>query len=164
MTRGDALLPAAGLWRRFMSIAYECVLLFGVLFFFNYAFSALTQFKGQTGPMLWAFQVFNVIVLGVYFAGLWSDGRRTLPMKTMHVRLTTLTGEPVGRGRAVVRFAVALALIVVGIAAGRYVHPLLGMLVVAGQVWAVFDRDRQTLYDRVSGTRLVHDRAAAAPR
>ncbi len=93
-------LPAAGLWRRFMSIAYECVLLFGVLFFFGYAFSSLTQYKGHPGPALWAFQAFITLVLATYFGWFWSDGRQTLPMKTMQIRLTGPGDATVGRGRA----------------------------------------------------------------
>ena len=154
---GAATLPAAGLWRRFMSITYECVLLFGVLFFFNYAFSALTQYKGQPGPMHWAFQAFNVLVLGAYFAGQWSDGRRTLPMKTMQLRLVTREGAAVGRARAVGRFLVALAILVAAAAAGTYVHWSLWVLLLASPAWALFDREQQAPYDRIAGTRLVHD-------
>src|SRR5690606_9285611 len=37
--------PPAHPWRRFMGFAYEAVLLFGVVWFADYAFSALTQFR-----------------------------------------------------------------------------------------------------------------------
>ena len=36
-------LPASP-WRRFMSCVYDGIVLFGVLFFFGYAFSALAQY------------------------------------------------------------------------------------------------------------------------
>ena len=48
--------PVADPWRRLMCVAYECVLLFGILFFFGYAFSALAQFKGDPGVGRWFFQ------------------------------------------------------------------------------------------------------------
>jgi uncharacterized RDD family membrane protein YckC len=154
-------LPAAGLWRRFMSIAYECVLLFGVLFFFGYAFSSLTQYKGHPGPALWAFQAFITLVLATYFGWFWSDGRQTLPMKTMQIRLTGPGDATVGRGRALARFAAALGLLVAAAAAGTYVHGALWLLLLASPVWAFFDRDHQAPYDRIAGTRLVHVAAAS---
>src|SRR5690606_16041910 len=42
---------AADPWRRLMGAIYECVLLFGVLWFADYLFSALTRFQGEAGPM-----------------------------------------------------------------------------------------------------------------
>ena len=39
--------PAANPWRRLMGVVYESVILFGVIWFADYAFSALTQFRGE---------------------------------------------------------------------------------------------------------------------
>jgi len=138
-----------------MCIAYECVLLFGVLFFFGYAFSALVQFKGHPGPMRWAFQLFVVLVLGVYFGWLWSDGRRTLPMKTMSVKLETSAGHVPGLGRALARFAAAAAMMVLAVGAGALLHPVFAVLIVVPFAWTLLDRDHRALYDVMAGTRLV---------
>ena len=138
-----------------MCISYECVLLFGVLFFFGYAFSALAQFKGESGQARWAFQVFVTMVLGIYFGWSWSQGRRTLPMKTMSVRLETTDGHPLTVARALTRFLAALGMLVASIAGGAAVHPLLYVAVLLPYAWVLVDRDRRALYDLVSGTRLV---------
>src|SRR5690606_29610389 len=61
--------PPAHPWRRFMGFAYEAVLLFGVVWFADYAFSALTQFRGHPGALRTAFQWFTLAVLAVYFTG-----------------------------------------------------------------------------------------------
>jgi uncharacterized RDD family membrane protein YckC len=140
-----------------MCIAYEGVLLFGVLFFFGYAFSALTQFKGAPGGLRWAFQVFILLVLAAYFTWFWSEGRRTLPMKTMGVRLVTSSGETVSVARALWRFAAACAMLVVAIGAGTYLHPGLSILLLIPAGWSLVDRDHRALYDIVCGTRLAHD-------
>jgi uncharacterized RDD family membrane protein YckC len=140
-----------------MCIAYEGVLLFGVLFFFGYAFSALAQFKGEPGPMLWAFRIFVLLVLGVYFVWSWSDGRRTLPMKTMGVRLTDARGEPPSVARTLCRFVAAVAMLIGAIAAAVYLHPALAILLLAPATWSLIDRDHRTLYDIACGTRLVYD-------
>lgn len=147
--------PPAGPWRRFMCVAYECVLLFGVLFFFGYAFSALAQFKGHPGPMRWAFQAFVLLVLAAYFGWSWSEGRRTLPMKTMSVRLERRDGGTPGLGLALLRFAVATAMIVAVIAVSTLVHPAFGVLFLAPFASTMIDRDHRALYDIVCGTRLV---------
>jgi len=154
--------PPAGAWRRLMCIAYECVLLFGVLFFFGYAFSALTRFKGAPGELRWAFQIFILLVLAAYFTWFWSEGRRTLPMKTMDVRLVTRSGAPVSVPRALCRFAVACAMLVAAVAAGTYLHPGLAVLLLVPAGWALVDRDRRALYDLVCGTRLAHE--AGSPK
>ena len=56
-------LPSATPWRRLMAITYESIILFGVLWFADYAFSALTQFRGETGPLRTAFQIFTGILM-----------------------------------------------------------------------------------------------------
>jgi len=149
--------PPASPWRRLMCVAYECVLLFGVLFFFGYAFSSIVQFKGEPGPMLWAFRGFVVLVLAAYFGWSWSEGRRTLPMKTMSVTLQTRDGRPVSLARALARFVVAGAMLVAAVGAGATVHPALGLLVFLPFAWTLADRDRRALYDLVCGTRLVYE-------
>lgn len=149
----------AGPWRRLMCIGYEGVLLFGVLFFFGYAFSALTQFRGAPGALRWAFQGFIALVLAVYFVWSWSGARRTLPMKTMSVRLVDAQGAPLTVPRALARFVAAAAMMVATVAAGAYVHPGLALLLVLPAAWSLVDPQRRALYDIVSGTRLVCDRS-----
>ena len=148
-------LPDADPWRRFMCVAYEGVILFGVVFFFAYGFSALTQYKGQDGMLRNVFQAFMFCVLGVYFVWFWSKGRRTLPMKTMGVTLVDQAGAPAGRGRALVRYLAASAGWALPLALAAWVHPGTIVLVVLPFVPTFFDAQRRALYDIVSGTRLV---------
>ena len=150
------MMPPATPWRRMMCIAYECILLFGVLFFFGYGFSALVQFKGAPGPLRWAFQAFVFLVLAAYFTWSWSEGRRTLPMKTMMVDVLTDDGRRLGRGQAFLRFFSAFAMLVIAAAAGSFLHPALWLLMLLPFVWALVDKERRALYDLLAGTRLVH--------
>jgi uncharacterized RDD family membrane protein YckC len=61
-------------------------------------------------------------------------------MKTWHIRLVREDGSRVGIGRGLHRFAIAL----------------LGTLAMGfGFLWAFWDRDRQFLHDRLTGTALV---------
>ncbi len=159
-----AALPAspADPWRRLMSAVYEGVILFGVIFFFAYGFSALTTFRGGEGMLRTAFQVYLFLVLGVYFTWFWSKGRRTLPMKTMGVELVvTASGRPPGTARAAARYVVAsaffwglLAIVWKQSAWWLFLWPL-------PFAWSLFDRRRRALYDVLAGTMLV--RSADAP-
>lgn len=158
------LAPAADPWRRFMGFAYEAVLLFGVVWFADYAFSALTQFRGDPGALRSAFQWFTLGVLAVYFTGFWSAGRRSLPMKTMALQLQTHDGKAVPVARALARFALASALAIGALAAGFRVHPALYALLAVPYLWSFFDRDRRALYDVLVGTRLAHVDPAPALR
>lgn len=159
-----ARLPAAGLWRRFMGMTYEAIILFAVVFFFGYGFSALLRFQGELGVLRDLFQWFLVLVLGTYFTWFWSLGRRTLPMKAVALLITDREDRPVSTLRALLRFLLAalMALAAAGLAA-RF-HPA---FLVAGLVplaWCLIDPDRQALYDRLAGTRLVvSDPKATAP-
>jgi uncharacterized RDD family membrane protein YckC len=149
-------LPAASPWRRMMGITYESIILFGVIWFADYAFSALTQFRGEPGLLRHAFQAFTVTVLGAYFGYFWSGGRVSLPMKTLSLAVQTSAGQAPSALRALLRFALALVLPVAAIGAGHLVSGWLYLLVPASWLWCLVDRDRQSLHDRLSGTRLVN--------
>jgi roadblock/LC7 domain-containing protein len=81
-----------------------------------------------------------VLVLFAYFSAFWLRSGQTLAMKTWRIRLVARDGGPISPGQA----------------AGRFLLALLGlMLGGAGFFWALVDRDRQFLHDRLMGTRLV---------
>ena len=138
-----------------MSIAYEGVILFGVVFFFGYAFSAVTRWQGHPGALRWAFQAYMFVVLGVYFGWFWSEGRRTLPMKTMALVLQCRDGAPVSRIRALGRYAIAGSWVAGWLGGAQAGSPWLGLAIFIPFFWPFLDRDRRALYDIASGTRLA---------
>lgn len=148
------LVPATP-WRRFMCIAYEGILLFGVLFFFGYGFSALAQFKGEPGVMRWIFQGFILLVLAVYFTWSWSEGRQTLPMKTMGVVLMTSESQQLSRARALARYMVTVALYVGCIWLTANLHPAFFVMLGIPLGWTIFDSRYRSLYDVLSDTQLL---------
>ncbi len=120
-------------------MAYELLLLLGVLFAFTYLFliPGLVLDETWRRPLL---QISALTVCGIYFVWLWRHGGQTLPMKTWHLRLVSAGGGPVTVRQAVARYVLACVLI-----------PAAGI----GVLWALLDSDRQFLYDRLAGTRLV---------
>ena len=131
--------PTPGILRRVAGMAYELLLLLGVLFVSTYAFLifGLALEHSWRRPLL---QVWALTVCGIYFVWLWRHGGQTLPMKTWHMRLTSASGGPLSLRQAVARYLLACVLI-----------PAAGI----GIVWALLDPDRQFLYDRLAGTRIV---------
>ena len=148
-------LQSAGIWRRFMSMVYEGIMLFGVLFFFGYAFSALLRFQGHPGVLRDLFQWFLMLLLGLYFTWFWSLGRRSLPMKTVALLIVDKQNKPISSLRAMARFIIAGILGLLPLALAAKVHPAFFLLALLPLAWCFVDADRQSLYDRLSGTRLV---------
>jgi uncharacterized RDD family membrane protein YckC len=141
-----ALSPASFLVR-ISAMVYELLLVTAVLFvaslpflLFFLAGGAETGWRLLTGWKHVVFQLYLTGVLFAYFSAFWMRSGQTLAMKTWRIRLVRLDGGRLTLQQSALRFALALA----------------GLLLAgAGFWWALFDRDRQFLHDRLAGTRLV---------
>ncbi|MFN5513012.1 MAG: RDD family protein [Burkholderiales bacterium] len=156
---GSSIVPA-GAWRRFMCAGYEGLILFGVVIFFGYAFSAVTRFEGhlpQTAGLRLAFQVYLLVVVGAYFSWFWSRGRRTLAMKTLGVRLVDHTGAALSPARAMARYVVALICIALPLGLAKGIGIIGLLLLPIPFMLALVLPSRNTLYDLIAGTRLIID-------
>jgi len=143
----DALAPAAAsldaapsILRRLASMLYESILLFAVAFIGTWTFQFAAGTLRIEGWRLAMLQLFLLLLFAAYFLWCWLRGGQTLAMKTWRIRLVAKDGH--GRlvpWAALLRFAYALVLVpsLVGIA------------------WALVDRDRQFLHDRLAGSLLV---------
>jgi uncharacterized RDD family membrane protein YckC len=133
---------APALARRLASALYDLLLVLALAFVATFPFLA---FMGDAthGWRRHLLQAWILVVVGAYFVAFWTRGGQTLPMKTWRIRLVRHDGGAVGMGRAIHRYLLA----VLGSAA-------LGL----GFFWALFDRDRQFLHDRLAGTALVEAR------
>ncbi|RZL35566.1 MAG: RDD family protein [Rubrivivax sp.] len=157
-------LPATppGLARRFAAFIYEGVLLFGVIFFAGFLYSVLTRqehaLEGRVG-----LGVFLFFVLGLYFVGFWTRSGQTLAMKTWHLRVTDLAGQPLRLGRATLRYLFSWlwflpALISVRLMGLHSGGAIIGSLVagVAGYLLiARLHPQRQFLHDAICGSRVI---------
>jgi uncharacterized RDD family membrane protein YckC len=121
-----------------MSLVYEGMLLFAVLFVSSYLFLGLAR-DAQTGLARAAFQIYLLSVCGVYFVFCWTRTGQTLAMKTWRMRLVGEDGRVLSVGRAI----------------RRYLFAVPGMLSGISLLWAPFDRNRQFLHDRLAGSRII---------
>ena len=131
-------LPAS-LSRRALALVYEALLLTALLLAGSLPFAMLTHemSPGLARPL---FQIYLIALTGVYFIWQWQRGGRTLPMKTWHLRLVTRNGAPLAWKHALKRFLIALP--------GT-------LLLGAGFLWALVDREGLFLHDRLAGTKIV---------
>jgi uncharacterized RDD family membrane protein YckC len=121
--------------RRLASMLYESLLLFAVAFFAGWLFFFASGGRdATTGWLRHALQAFIAVMFAAYFLRCWLRGGQTLAMKAWRIRLVDVTP-----GKAILRFLYALIFVPTGIAL----------------LWALFDRERQFLHDRLAGTRLV---------
>ncbi len=137
-----AALPPASLRRRLASLLYEVLLLLGVwafTFMVPYLVLGVMWHITPNGVLLWAHMF---VVFGVYFLWYWQHGGQTLAMQTWRIKLvsTGSLSEPT-RAQLIRRYLLS--------------WPSL-MFFGAGLFWALFDRDRQFLHDRFSGTKIVY--------
>ncbi len=138
-TQGTPCPAAVSIARRLVSILYESLLVFAVVFFAGLLFYGAASGR-LSGLIRNLFQIYLIVILGLYFVWCWHRGGQTLPMKTWKLRLVSAGGGPVSVRRAALRYLLAC---------------LSFALAGTGLVWAVFDRDRQFLHDRLAGTRIV---------
>jgi len=157
----------ASLSRRWAALVYEGFLLFALLLVAGFAVLPLVNPLPATGghpvedlyvlpAASRAFLLcYDIAVTGIYCIGFWSNGRRTLAMKTWGLALARPEGGSIDTRLAIRRFIAAW----IGPLAGLGGYLLLGrwgiVLGLFNHAWGWIDADRQFLHDRLAGTRLV---------
>jgi uncharacterized RDD family membrane protein YckC len=157
--------------RRLACMAYEGVLLFGVVMFAGLIYAGLTQqrhaLQGQHG-----LQAFLFVVLGLYFVWFWTHGGQTVAMKAWHIRLLDRQGQPVSPRRALCRYLASWIWFVPALLAARTAHlpsstAVFGVLaagMLAYALLALLHPQRQYWHDYLCGTQLVNWRTAPRRR
>ena len=144
MTASAPRAPAIA--RRLASAVYDLLIVFAVALVATLPF--IVVFGDSTsGWRRLALQLWIATAIGTYFVSSWARGGQTLPMKTWRIRIVRWDGNHVTPWRAVHRYVLAwLSFAALG----------------AGFFWALFDRDRQFLHDRLAGTAIVDAPRATA--
>jgi len=130
----------AGLLRRIGAMLYDALLVAALLFLASVPFVLVRGEPIEHGDNL-VYQLTLALVIFVFFVGFWSRSGRTLGMQSWRMQLETEDGEVPSVARASLRFLASLI---------SWVPLGLGFL------WQLWDRDRLTWHDRISGTHLVY--------
>jgi len=159
---------AASLPRRLGALCYEALLLVALAICAGFALLPLASPAHADSltipPVFVRTMLFCALVAGAafYYTWFWTKGRRTLPQKTWRLRLVAADGSHVSRARALVRYAAiwigpALAVAAYATLRGAVASRYAALLLLINYAWALIDRDRQFLHDRLAGTRIVDD-------
>lgn len=86
------------------------------------------------------FTIYLLLILFLFPAWFWVHGGQTLGMRAWKIKIESKQGGNLTWIKAFYRWLAALASI---------------LSFGAGYLWLLFDRDKQTFHDRISGTRMV---------
>ncbi|ANQ86309.1 putative RDD family protein [Azoarcus olearius] len=134
------VVEVAGLRRRLASMLYESMLLLGVLALTFMVPYLVIGALFQVAPPGWLGWLHLFVVLGCYFVWYWRRNGQTLAMQTWRLKIVTADGQPLALGRCWLRYALAWPSV---------------LLFGVGLLWALIDRDRQFLHDRLAGSHVV---------
>jgi uncharacterized RDD family membrane protein YckC len=127
--------------RRIAAMLYDGLLILALLFLATLPFIALRGGEPVEGNENLIYRVVLGLVIYVFFVGFWVRSGRTLGMQSWRLQLETTEGGDVGLATASIRF---FAAIVSWLPAGL------------GFLWSLWDKDRLTWHDRLSGTHIVY--------
>lgn len=92
------------------------------------------------GIKRYLFQLFLWLSVGVYFVWCWLKSGQTLAMQTWQLKLVSQDGRLLSVRLAIARYVLAsMSLMLFGL----------------GFLWAIFDRDRLFLHDRILKSRII---------
>ena len=126
--------------RRLASMLYESILLFAIGFLATWLFQFAAGTLRIEGWRTHVLQLFLITVFALYFLWCWLRSGQTLAMKTWRIRLVARAGHG--------KLAPKAALL-------RFLYALLLVPTTIGILWAMVDRDRQFLHDRLAGSLLI---------
>ncbi len=160
--------------RRLVCMIYEAVLVFGVTVVASCVFFGLARLFGvkfvsyaqtdNSDLVHHALQIWNFLVLGLYFVYCWHKSGQTLALKTWRIRVVDLDGGRVPVIKAIVRYCLAwMWFLPAIILAWRFelkswsgIAIVLSAGIVLWAMTALLDKDGQFLHDKLAKTRLIH--------
>ena len=122
------------------SLVYDSLVIVALCFALALLFISVLGDATQ-GTKRYFLQSFLCISVGLYFVWCWVKSGQTLAMQTWHLKLVDQHGQLLTPPIATLRYALAcLSLMFFGM----------------GFLWAIVDRDRMYLHDRILGSRVIN--------
>lgn len=138
--------PNASLIRRSAAMTYDALLILAIMMLATLPISAIDPGNGNIGmisvPWIrFVYRAFLFYLIFVFYYVFWRIKGQTLGMQVWKIKTVDDSGEIMSPGQCVLRFALAT--------------PSMALMLL-GYLWALFDRDRLTIYDRLSHSRVVY--------
>ncbi len=134
-----SVFPSAPLARRLAALVYDSFIVFSFLLLATTIALAMNKGQSLLPYRLW-FTSYLFISTGFFLGWFWKTSGQTLGMLAWKIRVITQDGKPLTWPLALKRYA--LAFFSVGLAG-------------FGLIWCLFDKDKQSLHDRVLATRVI---------
>ncbi len=127
------------LFRRLGSMLYDTILVLALLIIGSGILLFYT--KGESiKPGNLYYQIYLLSLIFGFFIWFWTHGGQTAGMAAWRLRLITFSNNPVSFRQALIRLLIATPLLLLG---------------GCGLLWAFYDQEKLTLYDRLSKTKLI---------
>lgn len=127
------------LLRRFAAIFYDALLLIGIFFIASFILLPLIGDTGVESGNIF-YNIFLILLAYLYFCWHWVNGRQTLGMRSWKIEVIDKTNSTLNWKQASIRyFAALLSLLLLGL----------------GFFWALLDKEKSALHDRLSKTKLI---------
>ncbi len=125
--------------RRLAAIFYDTLLLIAIFFVASFILLPLIGETGvESGNSF--YNVFLILLAYLYFCWHWVNGRQTLGMRSWKIEVFNKTDSTLNWKQGSLRyFAALLSLLLLGL----------------GFIWALFDKEKLALHDRLSKTKLI---------
>ena len=127
--------------RRVAAMLYDGLLVLALLFLATLPFVALRGGEPVEANENLLYRLVLCLIVYGFFVGFWTRSGRTLGMQSWRLQLEAMDGGEIDIRTGTVRFFAAL---VSWVPAGL------------GYLWSLWDKDRLTWHDRISGTRIVY--------
>lgn len=138
----------APLTKRLMAILYDSLLVFALMYVGTVPFVAMSGGEQVDSAYRLYQQLTLLAIAWAFFAGFWSLSGRTLGMQSWRLRIEDKNGSRPGIAASTLRFfAAILSWLPLGL----------------GFWWQIWDKDKLSWHDRLSGTRLRYDEKTNEP-
>ena len=127
------------LLRRFAAIFYDLLLLISIFFIATFILLPIIgEAAIKSGNIF--YNAFLLFLAYLYFCWHWVNGRQTLGMRSWNIEVIDETNSTLNWKQASLRyFAALLSMLLLGL----------------GFIWALFDKKKLALHDRLSKTKLI---------
>ncbi len=131
--------PSAPFFRRIAAFIYDSFIVFSFLLLATTIALLVNQGESLL-PHRAIFLLYLFISTGLFLGWFWKTSGQTLGMLAWKIRVITVEGKPLNWSLALQRYSLAL---------------LTMSMAGIGLLWCLFDKDKQSLHDRLLNTRVV---------
>ncbi len=126
-------------YKRLAAMFYDGILILAILLI-GTGFALIFTKGKPIFPGNIYYQIFLITLIALFFIGFWCHGGQTIGMKAWKLHLLTQDERPLSYPQALLRFILAIPSLL-----------FFGM----GFLWLFFDKDKLTIYDRFSKTKIM---------